>query len=79
MAGFVPLAPYCIPSQLPEDQLFAWSVGLTGLVFAAIGIGKGFVVGRSKVWAAVETLAVGGIAAGLAYAIGLAFRVNGAG
>ena len=74
MAGFVPLVPYCVPTDVHPASLFQYSIALTAVSFVTIGVAKGFVVGRSKFLSALETLAVGGIAASLAYAVGLAFR-----
>ncbi|GAB6067031.1 VIT1/CCC1 transporter family protein [Methylothermus subterraneus] len=68
-AGLVPLGPYLIPGGLCR-QAFWISAGLTGLTFFAIGVLKGYVLLQGWLKSGLETLALGGAAAGLAYAAG---------
>lgn len=75
-AGSLPLLVYLgeILFRVTIDRPFLWSALLAGLGFAAIGALKGRFVGRSALASAIETLAVGGAAATLAYAIGSALE-----
>lgn len=67
LCGAVPLLPYV----LGVAQSFALAAILTAAVFLAIAAARGQWVGRNRWRAAAETLGVGSIAAGLAYAAGL--------
>lgn len=49
-------------------------MALTLVGFAAIGTIKGALVGRRRVRSALETVAVGGLAAGIAFVIGVGLR-----
>jgi VIT1/CCC1 family predicted Fe2+/Mn2+ transporter len=75
-AGFVPVLPFVLDELLPAGlgNPFVWSAVLTGATFFAIGGLKSIVVRGRWCWAGLETLAVGGIAAGIAYGIGVALR-----
>lgn len=65
----VPLLPYLVPMPLSK-QVFWVSTGLTCATFFAIGLLKGRVL-RQALWlSGLETLLVGGAAAGLAYVVG---------
>lgn len=79
VVGVIPLIPFLVPTLTPT-QTFGASAVVTALAFFGIGMGKGFVLGRSMVRSGVETLFVGGMAALLAYAVGawlrLAFGVD---
>jgi vacuolar iron transporter family protein len=73
LVGSVPLAPFAI-GALPGvdlDAAFAWSASTTALAFVLIGIAKAVVVEQSRWRAGLETLIVGGSAAGLAYLVGV--------
>ena len=70
--GFLPLGAFVYNYALPEDiaSPFAWSVVLTGLAFLAVGGLKARFVDQPAWRSALETLAVGGAAAVLAYILG---------
>lgn len=68
ICGLVPLLPYLFKSDRP----FALSTVLTGAVFFVIGSVKSRWSMGSWWSSGLSTLAVGGIAAGLAYVVGLA-------
>lgn len=71
LAGAVPLAPFFVSGVAAGDGTFLASAGLTGTTFFLVGVAKGYVVRRNLWWSGGETLAVGGAAAALAYAVGL--------
>jgi len=70
--GFLPLGAFVYDYALPGDVAspFTWSVVLTGLAFLAVGALKARVVDQPAWRSALETLAVGGAAAVLAYVLG---------
>jgi len=70
--GFLPLGAFVYDYALPDDVAapFAWAVALTGVAFLAVGALKARVVDQSAWRSALETLAVGGTAAVLAYVLG---------
>ena len=57
-----------VPGEV--DDAFAWSALLTAVAFAAVGGMKSRFVDQSWWRSALETVAVGGLAAALAYAAG---------
>jgi VIT1/CCC1 family predicted Fe2+/Mn2+ transporter len=67
--GLLPLAPLFLPG-LDSGQTFAISSLATGVAFFGVGMVKGHVVHRSILRSGLSTLAVGGVAAGLAYLVG---------
>jgi VIT1/CCC1 family predicted Fe2+/Mn2+ transporter len=69
-AGMVPLLPLFVAAWFAGRQMFLASAVLTGLTFILIGVIRGQITGRGRVLAGLETLLVGGSAAGLAYFIG---------
>lgn len=75
VVGVVPLIPFLLPA-LASSQMFMMSAIVTALAFFGIGMGKGFVLGRSIVRSGMETLLVGGIAAVLAYVVGAWLRAT---
>jgi len=70
ICGLVPLLPYLLGSESP----LTLSIALTGIVFFVIGSAKSRWSTASWWSSGVSTLAVGGAAAALAYAAGLALR-----
>lgn len=70
-AGMVPLAPYLFSVEDPFD----WSIGLTALTFFAVGALKS--VWSLAAWwrSGIETLLIGGAAAGIAYVVGTMFAL----
>ena len=68
-AGMVPLLPYII--ALPDA--FHWSIALTGITFFGVGALKSR-WSLAPWWrSGLETLAIGGVAAGIAYYVGTLF------
>ena len=70
LAGAVPLIPLLMTGWLTPSQTFAASAVLTGIGFVAIGAIQGVVTRFSPVRSAINTLLIGGVAAGLAYVAG---------
>lgn len=72
VVGFLPLGAFVVDAVLPLDVAapFAWSAALTGLAFLAVGALKARIVDQPGWKSALETLAVGGAAALLAYLLG---------
>lgn len=74
VAGFVPLASYVFDAlfglKMNLHDLFVWSLILTAITFVAVGVLKARLTKTSVFRAAAETLALGGVAAGLAYVLG---------
>jgi VIT1/CCC1 family predicted Fe2+/Mn2+ transporter len=71
--GIIPLIPFLLPMLTPE-QKFIISALVTALAFFGIGMIKGLILRRSVFRAGLETLLVGGAAAGLAYLVGAWLR-----
>lgn len=70
--GLLPLLVYIYDVAAPADVAdpFTWSAVLTGIAFLAVGGVKARFVDQRWWRSALETLAVGGLAAALAYAAG---------
>jgi VIT1/CCC1 family predicted Fe2+/Mn2+ transporter len=76
LIGTIPLVAYLVDLAAPgkiEDP-FAVAALMTGVAFALVGAVKAHVVGQPKWLGAIETLAVGALASGLAYGIGYLLR-----
>lgn len=73
--GSLPLLPFLglLALGIPGNP-FLWSTCLTGLGFFMIGALKGRFVEYSWYWAGLETLAIGGGAALLAFLVGLGLK-----
>ncbi len=76
LIGVAPLGPFLLnwisPGSLASP--FQWSVGLTSAAFFAVGAAKSRYVIQSWWSSGLETLAMGGVAAGLSYWIGWALK-----
>lgn len=73
LVGFVPLASFVAEAAWPslfEVSAFGWSLGLTGLAFFLVGAWKSRFVDEAWWRSGLETLAVGGAAAAIAFGIG---------
>ncbi len=76
LIGLLPLTPFLYDLVMPSrlTSLFLWSAIVTGLAFFAVGAVKGRFVEHRWYWSGLETLAVGGAAAVLAYLVGLLLK-----
>jgi VIT1/CCC1 family predicted Fe2+/Mn2+ transporter len=76
IVGLLPLGAFLATFVLSVDirHPFVWSVVCTSLAFLAVGAIKSRFVDQPWYWSALETLFVGGTAAGLAYVVGVALR-----
>ncbi|MEX1141067.1 MAG: VIT1/CCC1 transporter family protein [Thermoleophilaceae bacterium] len=70
--GFLPLAAYVYDLAAPGDleAAFAWSAVMTGIAFFAVGSLKSRFVAEPWWRSGLETLAIGGLAATVAYLVG---------
>ncbi len=77
ITGAIPLVPYVwmlLRGATPTAELFLWSSVLTGVAFFAVGALKSRFV-EQKWWiGGLETFAIGGAAAAVAYGIGAALQ-----
>ena len=73
LCGLVPLTPFLLGGGNFES-MFRISLTLSAATFFALGIGKGAVLGLPPLRSGIQTLVIGSIAAGLAYATGMLLR-----
>ena len=74
LAGLVPLTPLLFSGVIDVQTTFLLSAAATAITFTAIGAVRGRVANQSMILSAVETLGVGGVAAALAFFVGLLLR-----
>ncbi len=78
VVGSVPLVTYVFelvgPTHVNVIHSFFWSAMLTGAAFFGVGAMKSRFVGERWWLSGLETLIVGGLAAGIAYSIGAALH-----
>ncbi len=65
IGGLIPLAPYML--GLPLSRALIFSVVFTGIALAIFGAVKGRLTGINMIKSAIQTMVVGGIAAGAAF------------
>jgi VIT1/CCC1 family predicted Fe2+/Mn2+ transporter len=72
IVGLIPLLAFILQYLSPDIVVnpFLWSSLLTGATFVGVGAAKARFVEQSWYWSGLETLAVGGSAATLAYLVG---------
>jgi vacuolar iron transporter family protein len=73
-AGLVPLLPFLLPVTLEARSIFIASTLATMATFFLIGLAKGRLLERAPLRSGLETLAMGGAAALLAYGVGAGLR-----
>jgi VIT1/CCC1 family predicted Fe2+/Mn2+ transporter len=71
VGGLIPLLPYIALDDVA--QAFRVSVVVTGIALLIFGGVKGSLTGAGRLKSAVQTLLVGGLAAGAAYALAQLF------
>ena len=71
VGGLVPLVPYMLVPAVHDAMV--WSVISTGVALLAFGAIKGRFTGMNLVRSAIQTLVVGGLAAGAAFGLACAF------
>ncbi len=76
LVGVIPLLTFLANWLMPGviETPFMWSVLLTLVSFFVVGAFKGRYVNHSWYWSGLETLAVGAVAAGIAYGVGVLLR-----
>jgi vacuolar iron transporter family protein len=67
VGGLIPLGPYFVIPRV--ESAVAWSVLVTSLALAVLGYAKGHFTGAPKGRSAVQTVVIGGLAAGAAFAL----------
>lgn len=74
--GFIPLLSFVAAPGIPfvEENKFLLAFVLTGVALLIVGAFKGQVIGKGSLRSSLETLVVGGIAAGIAFAVGFLLR-----
>lgn len=74
--GSLPLMAFIFGSafQVESATLYLISTLLTGLAFFLVGAAKALFVDQKWYWSGLETLGIGAVAAGLAYAVGLILK-----
>jgi vacuolar iron transporter family protein len=74
--GFIPIFPFVLALFIPSASTnqFLYSAILTAFAFLFIGSMKGRIVEKSISKSAIETLAIGGVAAVIAFAVGYLLR-----
>lgn len=74
--GFLPLAVFVVDAVTPGEiaEPFAWSAAMTAIAFLAVGGLKARFVDQPAWRSGVETMAVGGAAAALAFGVGVALQ-----
>jgi VIT1/CCC1 family predicted Fe2+/Mn2+ transporter len=73
VVGFLPLVAFVYDAIAPGDvaNAFTWSAVMTGIAFFVVGAMKSRFVDQAWWRSALETLAIGGLAATLAYVAGV--------
>jgi vacuolar iron transporter family protein len=71
--GFIPLIPYFVTVDV--SGAFVSSIGCTAVALTLLGLFRAYFTKDSYIISVIETLLIGGTAAGLAYFVGFLFKV----
>jgi vacuolar iron transporter family protein len=71
--GFIPLIPYFVTVDV--SGAFVSSIGCTAIALTLLGLFRAYFTKDSYIISVIETLLIGGTAAGLAYFVGFLFKV----
>jgi VIT1/CCC1 family predicted Fe2+/Mn2+ transporter len=76
IVGLIPLLPfiYALFVYVDPNVQFGWSIAATAAAFILLGLLRGKVMKKRMLGTAIETLVVGGIAAVIAYGVGVALK-----
>ena len=76
LVGLLPLVAFAYGLIVPSESiwLYVFSTLMTAIAFFLVGAAKSIFVDQKWYWSGLETLAVGGIAATLAYIVGLLLK-----
>lgn len=74
LVGFIPLIPYIFNFTFFNYSNFEVSCVFTGLTFLSIGYVRGYISKMNRLAAALETLLIGGVAAGISFFVGYFLR-----
>jgi VIT1/CCC1 family predicted Fe2+/Mn2+ transporter len=77
LVGLVPLLPFLLRVSQNPQTIFITSAAATAVAFVFVGIARGAVLREALVRSGLETLAIGGAAAALAYLVGLGLQMLG--
>ena len=74
--GLIPLVSFLLAIFIPyfEVHKISFSILFTAVALASVGAIKGTIVKKHPLNSAVETLAIGGVAAALAFAVGFLLK-----
>ncbi len=74
--GFIPLVSFVLAIFIPNinNNKFLYSILLTAIAFIVVGAEKGRIAGKNRLKGAVETLAIGSVAALIAFIVGYLLR-----
>jgi vacuolar iron transporter family protein len=74
LVGLIPLMPFLLGLGDSPNAIFITSAVATGAAFLCVGIARGIVLDEPVLRAGLETLAIGGATAAVAYAVGVALN-----
>jgi VIT1/CCC1 family predicted Fe2+/Mn2+ transporter len=77
LVGMVPLLPFFLRVADDPQTIFATSAAATAVAFVFVGLARGAVLREPLVRSGLETLVIGGLAATLAYLVGLGLQMLG--
>ena len=76
LVGLLPLLPFIYGHFVPTDGNLMYSISaiVTGIAFFLVGAAKSYFVDQHWSWSGLETLTIGGVAASIAYLVGVLLK-----